>query len=133
MLNLQSSRNSCCDTRVRRWGCHERATIGLSFLGCWRDGDRLAAPACGSLIILSSFIRRRKWHEDLEIDMFRKMIAYGLLHRGAEWLRAPASDELPHGPPPLHGSVSHWPLTSAHLSFLPLVSHHHLDGLEYRP
>lgn len=52
--------------------------------------------------------------------MFRKMvlpglIAYGVLHRCAEWLRASVSDEQPHGPSPLHGTLSHWPADLAHL------------------
>lgn len=82
---------------------------------CWllqrRDGDRPPALACTSLIILSSFIRHYNWHEQQEIDAFRRWWCLGLLHCGAEWLRASASDEQPHGPSPLHGSVSHWPLT----------------------
>lgn len=89
---------------------------GRVLLGSRRDGDqRLPALACDSLIIPSSSIGRRSWHEKLEMDVFRKMvlpglIAYGVLHRRAEWLRPPASDEQPHGPSPLHGTVSHWPL-----------------------
>lgn len=63
--------------------------------------------------------------------MFRKMvlpglIAYGVLHRCAEWLRASVSDEQPHGPSPLHGTLSHWPPPP---SLLPFV-HHLLGGLE---
>lgn len=91
--------------------------------------------ACGSLIILFSSIRRRNWHARLEMGVFRKMVlpglvVYGVSHRCAEWLRASASDEQPHGPSPLHGSVSHWPLTLS-TSLLPFVNHH-LDGLGYR-
>lgn len=109
--------------------------MDASDLGSRRGNDGPPALACASLIILFSFIRRHDWHEKLEIGVFRKtvlpgLVGYGVSHRGAEWLRAPASDEQPHGPSPLHGSMSDWPLTLS--TFLLPFVYHRLDGLEYR-
>lgn len=130
ILNIEGSRKNRRNIGVRYFGMSRSG--GLSLHCCM--GASGPALACASLIVLFSFIRRHNWHGKLEVGAFRKMvlpglIADGLSHRCAEWLRASVSDEQPHGPSPLHGTMSHWPLTLS--TFLLPFVYHHLDGLEY--